>query len=95
LETTPNIKAPRPNGSAALDHIPADVDRIIEKAHTPVNAVAAAVHDAIDHAAEIAPTLAANQRKLFNDACRYVSAHPMKAVGIALAAGLLISRILK
>ena len=38
-------------------------------------------------------SLSATQKKLTADACAYVSANPLKAVGIAAVTGFLLSRL--
>jgi ElaB/YqjD/DUF883 family membrane-anchored ribosome-binding protein len=63
-------------------------------------------HDAVDKAAAAAAPaaewlrtqghdLAAMEKKLVDDACKYVAANPLKSVAIALAAGFLLSRIIR
>jgi len=61
-------------------------------------------HDALDKAADAAApgeqwleerglTLAANGEKFPNGACKYIAAHPLQSVGLALAAGYLLGRL--
>jgi ElaB/YqjD/DUF883 family membrane-anchored ribosome-binding protein len=75
------------------------------EASLSINKVAAMAHQAVDKAAEAAaPTaewlteqgdsLKATQTRLVADTCSYVSANPMKSVGIAIVAGVLLGRIL-
>jgi ElaB/YqjD/DUF883 family membrane-anchored ribosome-binding protein len=40
-------------------------------------------------------SLNAAQKKLVTETCGYISANPLKAVGIAVAAGFLISRMIR
>ena len=40
-------------------------------------------------------SLSTTQKQLVDDTCKYVSANPMKSLAIAVAAGFVLSRILK
>jgi len=82
----------------------ATVDEAARKAKPAIDQVAGAVHRVVDKAADAAAPAAdwltqqgenlnAAQKKMVSDTCSYVSAHPLKAVGLALLAGILISRI--
>jgi ElaB/YqjD/DUF883 family membrane-anchored ribosome-binding protein len=64
----------------------------------------ARVHGAVDDVADAAApaaqwleqqgeTLGNGGEKLLQSACKYVAAHPLQSLGLALAAGYLISRI--
>lgn len=75
-----------------------DIKPVIER-------VAAIAHQAVDKAAvAAAPTaywlsgrseeIKARHAKMLADTCSYVSTNPMKAVGIAVVAGFLLSRII-
>ncbi|HEV2008042.1 MAG TPA: hypothetical protein VGQ88_04890 [Burkholderiales bacterium] len=90
---------------AAVDSIAGAADEAARKAKPAIDRVAAMAHQAVDKAAgAAAPTadwlaeqgesLNATQKKLVSDACSYVSANPLKAVGIAVVAGFLLSRII-
>ena len=68
------------------------IDRIVATAHHAVDSAAGAAAPTADWLAERAASLKAAQKKLFADTCNYVSANPLKAVGIAVAAGVVISR---
>ena len=81
------------------------LDKVSSKAHTAVDRVTTMAHDAVDKAAgAAAPTadwlaeqgksLRATQTKLVGDTCEYISGNPLKAVGVALVAGFLLSRII-
>jgi ElaB/YqjD/DUF883 family membrane-anchored ribosome-binding protein len=76
------------------------------KASPAIDKVATLAHNAVDKAADAAaPTaewlteqgdhLQARQKKLMADTCSYVSANPLKSVGIAIATGFLLSRFLR
>jgi ElaB/YqjD/DUF883 family membrane-anchored ribosome-binding protein len=54
-----------------------------------VNEAAVRAHNAVDQAAEAA----APAEDLMSGACAYVTAHPLRSLGLALAAGYLISRL--
>lgn len=94
------------NVHAAVDSIAGKVDAAISKAKPAIDRVAAVAHQAVDKAAgAAAPTadwlseqgasLNATQKKLVENTCGYVSTNPMKSLGIALAAGFLISRMMR
>jgi ElaB/YqjD/DUF883 family membrane-anchored ribosome-binding protein len=89
---------------AAVDSIAQAADHAARKAKPSIDRVAAMAHQAVDTAAgAAAPTadwlaeqresLMATQRKLVEDSCSYVSANPLKSVGIAVVAGFLLSRL--
>jgi ElaB/YqjD/DUF883 family membrane-anchored ribosome-binding protein len=82
-----------------------EVESVVKEGERMVARVAAMAHHAVDKAADVAaPTaewltgraeeLDARQKKLTADACSYVTANPLKAVGIALLAGVVLGRIL-
>jgi ElaB/YqjD/DUF883 family membrane-anchored ribosome-binding protein len=69
-----------------------------------LNSATARVHGAVDQVANAAApaaqwleeqseTLSTTGEKLFDRSCKYVAAHPLQSLGLALAAGYLISRI--
>lgn len=91
---------------ATVNSIAGAADEAARKAKPAIDRVAAMAHQAVDKAAgAAAPTadwlterresLNATQEKLVAGASSYVSANPLKAVGIALAAGFLLSRIIR
>lgn len=91
---------------AAVDSIAGAADEAARKAKPAIDRVAAMAHQAVDTAAgAAAPTadwlseqgesLNATQKKLVADTRRYVSANPLKAIGIAVVAGFLLSRIIR
>jgi ElaB/YqjD/DUF883 family membrane-anchored ribosome-binding protein len=90
---------------AAVNSVALAADEAARKAKPAIERVAAMAHDAVDTAAGAAtPTaewlskqgenLNATQEKLVSDTCAYISANPLKAVGIALATGFIISRLI-
>lgn len=91
---------------AVVDSVAGAADEAARKAKPAIDKIAAMAHHAVDNAAgAAAPTadwlaeqgenVSAKQKKLVADTCSYVSANPLKAVGIALVAGFLLSRILR
>ena len=89
---------------AAVDSVAGKVDEAASKAKPAIYRIAAKAHQAVDKVVDVAtPTadwlaeqgehLNSMQKKLVEDSCGFVSAHPLKAIGIALAAGFLIGRI--
>jgi len=54
-----------------------------------VNEAAVKAHNAVDQVAEAA----APAEDLVSGACAYVAAHPLRSLGLALAAGYLLSRL--
>ena len=69
-----------------------------------LNSATARVHGAVDQVTDAAApaaqwleeqseTLSTAGEKLFDRSCKYVAAHPLQSLGLALAAGYLISRI--
>jgi ElaB/YqjD/DUF883 family membrane-anchored ribosome-binding protein len=90
---------------AAVNSIAGAADEAARKAKPAIDRVAAMAHQAVDKAAgaaaptadwltEQADSLNATQKKLVADTCSYISANPLKAVGIAVVAGFLLSRII-
>jgi len=91
---------------AAVNSIAGAADEAARKAKPAIDRVAAMAHQAVDKAAgAAAPTadwlteqgesLNTTQKKLVADTCGYVSANPLKAVGIAVVAGFLLSRFIR
>ena len=90
----------------AVDRMAAMAHDAVDKAKPSVDRMAAMAHDAVDRAAAVAAPaaewvstqgrdLAEMERKFVNDACQYVSANPLKSIAIALAAGFVLSRIVR
>lgn len=91
---------------AAVNSIAGAAEEAARKAKPAIDQVAAMAHQAVDKAAGVAvpaadwlaeqgESLNATQKKLVSDACNYVSANPLKSVGIAVVAGFLLSRIIR
>ena len=91
---------------AAVDKVASAADDAARKAKPTIDRVAGYAHQAVDKAAgaagpaadwlnEQGQDLKATQEKLLGATGDYVKAHPWKAVGIAVAAGFLISRIVR
>jgi ElaB/YqjD/DUF883 family membrane-anchored ribosome-binding protein len=79
-------------------------EQLGEKAHSGIDRLSATAHGAVDRAASVAATAADRfgakshdllvAREQWMDATRgYVREHPLAALGIAIAAGYLLSRI--
>jgi ElaB/YqjD/DUF883 family membrane-anchored ribosome-binding protein len=79
----------------AARNVKPTIDRVTAMAHKAVDKAADAAAPTADWLTEQGENLNATQKKLVEDACNYVSANPMKAIGAALAAGFLLSRILR
>ena len=71
------------------------IDRVAKVAHETVDQVAGAAAPAAAWLNEQGASLKAVQRTIVTDTEQYVSAHPWKSVGFALAAGFLISRFMR
>lgn len=71
------------------------IDRVAAMAHQVVDKAAGAAAPTADWLAQQSESLNATQKKLLEDSCGYVSANPLKSIGVALAAGFLLSRILR
>ena len=91
---------------AAVNSMAEAADEVARKAKPAIDRVAAMAHQAVDKAAgAAAPTadwltergqrLNATQERLVAGASSYVSSNPLKALGIALAAGFLLSRFIR
>lgn len=91
---------------AAVDSLAVSADQAMRKAQPAINQVAAMAHQAVDKVAGVAaPTadwlaeqgesLKAGKNKLMDSTCSYVSENPFKAVGFAMLAGFLISRMMR
>src|SRR5690349_21468931 len=89
---------------AAVDSIAGVADEAVRRAGPAIGRASSIAHQAVDKAADVAQpsadwlaeqfdSLNAAQQKFLRDACSYVSANPLKAVGIAFAAGILIARV--
>ena len=70
------------------------IDKVAAMAHDVVDKAAGAAADTADKLTARSESLSAAQRKLVSDTCSYVSANPLKSVGIAVLAGFVLARIL-
>ena len=71
------------------------IDRAAQLAHEAVNKVAGAAGPTADWLSAQGDILAAKRRQVAADSGQYVSAHPWTFLGVALAAGFLISRLMR
>lgn len=71
------------------------IDQVAAMAHKAVDKAAGAAAPAADWLAEQGDSLNITQKKLVADTSSYISANPLKALGIAVAAGFLLSRVLR
>ena len=70
------------------------IDKVVAMAHQVVDKAAGVAAPTADWLAEKGESLNTTQKKLMADTCSYVSTNPLKAVGIAVVAGFLLSRII-
>jgi ElaB/YqjD/DUF883 family membrane-anchored ribosome-binding protein len=91
---------------ATVDSLAGAADQAVRKAKPAIEHAAAIAHQAVDKAANAAApaadwlsqqgeSLTAAQKQLVADTTRYIAANPLKSVAIALAAGFVISRIVR
>ena len=91
---------------AVVNSIAGAADEAASKAKPAIDQVAAMAHQAVDKAAgAAAPTVDwltkqgesvnASQKQLVADTRSYVSANPLKAVGMAVIAGFVLGRIIR
>jgi ElaB/YqjD/DUF883 family membrane-anchored ribosome-binding protein len=71
------------------------IDKVASMAHQAVDKVAGATAPTAEWLAEQGDSLNAAQKKLVAGTCGYVSAHPLKAIGIAVLTGFLLSRFIR
>ena len=90
----------------AVDKIAGAADEAVRSVKPAIGRVAAIAHQAVDQAASAAApgaewlstkgeSLKATKRMLVDDTCRLVAANPLKSIGMALAVGFLISRMMR
>jgi len=91
---------------AAVDSMAEAADAAARKAQPAIDQVTAMAHRAVDKTADAAApaagwlaeqgeSLNATQKKLVAHACSYISANPLKSVGIAVFTGILLSRMIR
>lgn len=71
------------------------IDKVVIMAHEAVDKAAGAAAPTTDWLNEKCESINATQKQLVADTRSYVSANPLKAVGIAVVAGFLLSRIVR
>jgi ElaB/YqjD/DUF883 family membrane-anchored ribosome-binding protein len=71
------------------------IDRVAAIAHQAVDSAAGAAAPTADWLTQQGESLNAAPKKLVADTCSYVSANPLKSVGIAVVAGFLLSRFIR
>ncbi|HLX82027.1 MAG TPA: hypothetical protein VKS43_15725 [Burkholderiales bacterium] len=82
----------KPNGHEANNR-PA-IERVAAMAHQAVDKAAVAAAPTAEWLSGRSEEIQARNAKLLADASSYVSSNPLKAVGIAVVAGFLLSRII-
>jgi ElaB/YqjD/DUF883 family membrane-anchored ribosome-binding protein len=70
------------------------IDKVTAMAHQAMDKAACAAVPAADWLAEKSESLDATHKKLVADTRSYIMTNPLKAIGIAAVAGILLSRIL-
>jgi ElaB/YqjD/DUF883 family membrane-anchored ribosome-binding protein len=63
------------------------------RAHGAVDQVADAVAPAVQWAEDEADTLGKGREKFLQTTSKYIAAHPLQSLGLAIAAGYLLSRL--
>lgn len=71
------------------------IDRAATLAHEAADKLKGASAQTADWMSEKTESLSATQKKLVEDTCAYVSANPLKSIAMAVAAGYVLSKILK
>lgn len=71
------------------------IERVAGMAHEAVDRAAGAAAPAAKWLGERGESLNATQKQLLTDTCSFVSANPLKSMGIAALAGFLVSRLLR
>jgi ElaB/YqjD/DUF883 family membrane-anchored ribosome-binding protein len=77
----------------AADAAKPSIDRAAQYAHQAVDRAASTAAPAVDWIADKSEQLRSTQKKVVDDTCNYVSANPLKAVGIAAAIGFVLGRL--
>lgn len=70
------------------------VERVASGAHQAVDSIAGAANEAVESLSVKGGQLKDMQSRLFNNCSAYVQEHPMASIGIAVATGFLLSRLL-
>ena len=69
------------------------IDKVAGMAHRAVDKAAASAAPAAGWIGEKTDKLDQTQKKFVNDTCAYISANPLTAIGLAVLAGVLLSRM--
>jgi ElaB/YqjD/DUF883 family membrane-anchored ribosome-binding protein len=69
------------------------IDKVAGMAHRVVDKAAASAAPAVDWLDDKSQQLDQTQKKLVNDTCAYISANPLTSIGLAVLAGMLLSRM--
>jgi ElaB/YqjD/DUF883 family membrane-anchored ribosome-binding protein len=70
------------------------IERVADGAHEAVDKIANATHQAADAIGEKGAQLQDLQEEWMENVRGYINEHPVKSVGIAIAGGFLLSRLL-
>jgi len=84
VKTTSSVEHAAGNANLAID-------RVAEMAHQAVDKAAGAAAPTADWLTERGEQIVARGKKLESDSSNLVASHPLKAVGIALIAGFVLS----
>ena len=71
------------------------IDRVAESTHQAITKAAGVVAPTAEWLKEQSENVKVTQQKLLSDAREHVTANPLKAMMIALAAGLLVGRLMR
>ena len=71
------------------------IDQVAAMAHQVVDKAAASAAPAADWLSERGESLYASQKKLVTDTSACIAANPLMSVGVAVLAGILISRLIR
>ena len=71
------------------------LERLSTKAHDAIDKAACMPGQAKEWMSEKSEYLTAKQKQLIDEASTYVSANPLKAIGIAVVAALIVGRLMK
>jgi ElaB/YqjD/DUF883 family membrane-anchored ribosome-binding protein len=88
-----NMTGSTPRESHMSEKAHAGIDRFTSSAHNTVDRVASAASSAAERFHVADSKFAHSAQEWKEQTCSYVRAHPMTAVGIAVAAGYLLSRL--
>jgi ElaB/YqjD/DUF883 family membrane-anchored ribosome-binding protein len=84
----------RETASNVSDKAHAGIDRMTQSAHQTVDRVVSAASSAADRVQNVGDTRYGHMAQEWKEqTCSYVRAHPLTSVGIAVAAGFLLSRL--